>query len=117
MADSIFIIDPTTKVPTKVESVAFADIGIKERNDLEQWVLRHAEILGEPLLIVTSEYSRFDRSARRLDVLALDEDGVLVVIELKLDAAGTLADQQAIRYAAFCSTMTMGDVVELFAAY
>jgi hypothetical protein len=74
-------------------------------------------MLGEPLLIVTSEYARFDKSSRRLDVLALDKDGELVVVELKLDAAGSLADQQAIRYAAFCSTMTMEDVVRLYGEY
>jgi hypothetical protein len=39
------------------------------------------------------------------------------VIELKLDIARTLADQQAIRYAAFCSTMTMNQLIDEFARH
>ena len=41
----------------------------------------------------------------------------LTVIELKRDAAGTLADLQAIRYAAFCSTMTLERIIELRSEY
>jgi len=116
MGNSIYTVDPKTKQPLRVDSVSFASIGIKERADLEQWIINHPELLGEPLLIITSEFANFDRSSRRLDVLALDKKGVLVVVELKLDIAGSLADQQAIRYAAFCSTMTIRQVVEYYAA-
>jgi hypothetical protein len=117
MGDSIYLVDPATKQPVRVDSVSFASIGIRERSDLEQWVINHPELLGEPLLIITSEFASFDRSSKRLDVLALDKNGTLVVIEIKLDIAGSLADQQAIRYAAFCSTMTMANVVEYYARY
>lgn len=95
--------------------MSFSDIGIKERKDLQEWIIAHPELLGEDLLVITSEFDRFDKSNRRLDILALDTDGVLVVIELKLDASRSLADQQAIRYAAFCSTMIMENLVVLFA--
>jgi len=111
MADSIFLIDNETQDPIKVEPVSYADIGIKERGDLEQWVIDHPELLGEELLVITSEFDRFDKTHRRLDILALDSDGVLVVIELKLDVNRSLADQQAIRYAAFCSTIKTKDLV------
>lgn len=117
VSDRIYLIDPATRRPAAVEPVPFPRIGIKEREDLEQWVLNHPEILGEDLLIVTSEFSRFDKSDRRLDVLALDKNGSLVVVELKLNIARTLADQQAIRYAAFCSTMTMADVISCLAQH
>src|SRR5688572_4004413 len=112
MSDAIYLIDSTTKLPTRVDRVSLADIGIKERQDLEAWVLAHPQLLGERLLVISSEFYRFDKSSKRLDVLALDEDGTLVVVELKLDIAGSHADLQAIRYAAFCSTMTMSDAVE-----
>ena len=97
--------------------MSFSDIGIKERKDLQEWIIAHPELLGENLLIITSEFDRFDKSNRRLDILALDTEGVLVVIELKLDASRSLADQQAIRYAAFCSTMIMENLVELLAGF
>jgi hypothetical protein len=47
----------------------------------------------------------------------LDKSGCLVVIELKLDLSRTFADQQAIRYAAFCSTMTMDQVIAAMSAF
>jgi hypothetical protein len=121
MADLIFLIDQETKEPVKVKPVSFAEIGIKEREDLEQWVINHPELLGEDFLVITSEFDKFDKTHRRLDILALDSNlssdskGVLAVIELKLDASRSLADQQAIRYAAFCSTIKMEDIVALLA--
>ena len=111
MSELLFIVDPVSKQLSPVEPVSFADIGVKERQDLEAWVTSHPLVLGEELLVITSEFDRFDRSDRRLDVLALDKNGYLVVIELKLDLSHSFADQQAIRYAAFCSTMTMDQVV------
>lgn len=117
MSDIIFIVDPATKQPSKIEPVSFSDLGIKERQDLEQWVKNHPELLGEKLLVITSEFDKFNYSDRRLDILALDSDGFLVIAELKLDANRSLADQQAIRYAAFCSTMTMNDIVTTYADF
>jgi hypothetical protein len=116
MTDQIYLIDPKTKTPVSVSRVSFADIGVRERQDLESWIVNHPEILGEKLLVISVEFHGFGRSNKRLDVLALDEDGVLVVVELKLDVAGSHADLQAIRYAAFCSTMTMQSVVSEYAA-
>jgi hypothetical protein len=97
--------------PEKIQPVSFATIGINERNNLEAWVVGHPDLLEENLLIITTEFDRFESSNKRLDILALDSDGFLVIIELKLDISKTLADLQAIRYAAFCSTMTMTDVI------
>ena len=116
-ADRIFLVDPETKEPKGILPVSFSDINIKERADLEEWVVKHPELLGEDLLIITNEFSKFDGSNRRLDILALDTEGVVVVIELKLDATKSFADLQAIRYAAFCSTMTMDDVLALLAKF
>lgn len=74
-------------------------------------------MLGEDLLVITSEFDRFDHSNTRLDIMALDKQGTLTIVELKLDASRTLADLQAIRYAAFCSNMTMADVVQQLARW
>lgn len=112
MSDRIYVVDPIKGTPQPVEATGFAQLGVRERQDLEEWVGAHPAVLGESLLILTTEFDRFDKSDRRVDLLALDEDGMLVVVELKLDAAGSLADLQAIRYAAFCSTMTMKQAIE-----
>lgn len=117
MTDQIYIIDPTTKKPIEQQPVSLSEIGIRERLDLQPWIIDNPEMLGEPFLIITSEYDRFEKSNLRLDLLALDKYGVLSVIELKLDASRTLADLQAIRYAAFCSNMTIEDVVEEYCTF
>ena len=46
-------------------------------------------------------------------MLALDRQGKLVVVELKRSAVGSHADLQAIRYAAYCSTLRLQDVAEI----
>lgn len=117
MTDEIYLVDPATRSATLHGPARFADIGITERADLQEWILSHPEILGEPLLIITSEFAGFDRSNRRLDLLGLDPDGNLVIIELKLELQHTFADLQALRYAAFCATMTIDQVVDEFAKY
>jgi hypothetical protein len=118
MSEPIFIVDVGKKSPPQtLDPVSFAELGIRERDDLEEWVAAHPAVLGESLLILTTEFDRFDKSDRRIDLLALDQDGVLVVVELKLDASGSHADLQALRYAAFCSTMTMQDAQRLLAEW
>ncbi len=112
--DSIYIVDPSTKQTVEVKPTSFSSLAVKERADLQEWLIRNPSVLGEELLLVTSEFNKFDKTDKRLDLLLLDKNAIIVVAELKLDVSGTLADQQAIRYAAFCSTMTMEDVVDLF---
>jgi hypothetical protein len=117
MTQPIFLAADVKDQLQAVEATTFSKIGIRERDDLQRWVLRLPDLLQEPLLVVTSEFDRFDKSDRRLDILALDAAGRLVVVELKRELEGSFADQQAIRYAAFCSTMTMEEVVREMADY
>ena len=109
----LFLIDSPAKRATALSAGSFADIGVRERFDLQEWVIATPALLGEELLVVTSEYDRFDFTDERLDVLALDRRGKLVIVELKRTAANTTADLQAIRYAAFCSNFTLADIAEL----
>ncbi|MDQ2987153.1 MAG: hypothetical protein M3R13_10630 [Armatimonadota bacterium] len=111
MSDSIYVVNPETRQTTTVSATTFADLNVKERQDLQAWLINKPDVLGEELLFITSEFDQFDKSGRRLDMLLLDRLATLVVAELKLDAVGTLADQQVVRYGAFCSTMTMEEVV------
>ena len=117
MTQPIFLAADVKDQLQAVEATTFSKIGIRERDDLQRWVLRLPDLLQEPLLVVTSEFDRFDKSDRRLDILALDGSGRLVIVELKRELEGSFADQQAIRYAAFCSTMTMEEVVREMADY
>jgi len=66
---------------------------------------------------VSVEFDRFSNSSDRLDVLALDRSGNLVVIELKRDSAAGYAELQAIRYAAMVANMTWEQAKFAFQKY
>ena len=88
-----------------------------ERQHIEEWVHTHPEMLGEDLLVLSVEFDRFVNSNDRLDVLALDQSGNLVVIELKRDPLSGFADLQAIRYAAMISALKFSTVIPYFVTY
>lgn len=112
---SLVIIEPNSGQVETQQRESFASLGVKERQHIEQWLIDHPEILGERLLVIAKEFADFDQSNKRLDILALDENKNLVVLELKRDASGSLAELQAIRYAAMCSTMTFDKLASLYA--
>lgn len=81
-----------------VNSTTFTDLKWKEQN-LEDWIERKPEILGESLLI-TGRQVQVSGVENQLDLLALDRAGNIVVIEVKRDIADVPADFQALRYSA-----------------
>lgn len=99
------------------QKTSFKTHNILERKNIEKWIEDYPEILGEELLILTSEFDKFDKTSERLDLLALDRDGVLVIIELKRDDTGKSVELQAIKYAAYCSTLTLDQVTDLHYEY
>jgi hypothetical protein len=113
----LFSVDTQAKTATPIASPSFSALALKERFDLQEWVLSTPALLGEDLLVITTEFDRFDRTSERLDVLAVDRKGKLVLIELKRSAVGTAAELQALRYAAFCSTFSLEDISELHARF
>lgn len=105
------------KFEKTIEESKFSDFGIKEREHLEEWIYKHPEILGEDLLIVAKEYDGFDKTNNRLDLLAIDRMGKIVVIELKRDLADKFVDLQAIHYAAYCSTLNYNHIVKIMSDF
>ena len=101
--------------PGALQPTPFVDLNIKERQHLEEWIKQNPEILGEKFLLIAAEFDKFDKSDKRLDLLMLDKGGRLAIVELKRDAAGSQAELQALRYAAFCSTMTYEEVTKVYA--
>ena len=106
----IFSVDKEAKSLNHLPEKRFASLGVLERQDLGEWVIDESRILGEELLVVTSEFQGFEDTSDRLDVLALDTKGKLVVVELKRDKADKTTDLQAIKYASYCSTLTAEDI-------
>jgi len=101
--------------PEPVAPVSFSDVGALEVQHIERWVTAKPDLLGEQLLVITTQFSGFDKTRDRPDVLALDEAGKLVVIELKRES-DSRQDLQALRYAAYSATLGIDDLVELFIA-
>src|SRR5215217_9234722 len=98
----------TGSAATSVQPIALAEAGLRERSDLQEWVLAHPEIIGEGVLVVTFEFDRWQafggaRERDRLDVLGLGADGRLVVAELKRGMAPDTVEMQAVKYAAMAS--------------
>lgn len=107
-----------TKTLEKMRSTTFSSNGFQERFDIQEWIYNQPDILGEDLLIIGKEILPGDVLGRktqiRLDLLALDRDGNLVVVELKRDDSGADVYWQAIKYAAHCSTFSFDQIVDLF---
>lgn len=113
----LFTYNKSTKNISSYEETDFKTERILERQDIEKWVENCPDILGEELLILTTEYDKFDKTNERLDLLAIDKQGNLVVVELKRDDSGKNVELQAIKYAAYCSTLTFDDVVNEYYNY
>lgn len=113
----IFSISNSHDKANKIIGSSFVELNIWERRHIEEWVRENPEILGEELLVLSTEFDRFVNSNDRLDILALDKNGNLVVVELKRDSAAGYADLQALRYAAMVSSMTIDKIVPYYVTY
>lgn len=116
MTETALVVHLQTGAIQALEETSLQEFDLLERRDLQRWVTEHPELVGEDLLLVTSEFDQWElrdqRVSDRLDVLFLDSSGSLVVAELKRDRASDTVDLQALKYAAFCSTLTVDEVVE-----
>jgi len=101
----------------KLEETSFKLAGFKERQHLQEWIAKNPQSLGEELLIIQKEFSGFDDTKERLDLLAIDKKGNLVVIENKLDDTGRNVVWQSLKYASYCSSLTSQEIEEVFDDY
>ena len=100
-----------------MQEIEFAELGFQERRDIQEWVAKNPGILGDELLIIGKEFSGFDRTNERLDLLAVDADGRLVVIELKRDDTGADAHWQAIKYASYLRRVDTEWIIGMLASH
>jgi hypothetical protein len=98
-------------------SASFVELGIKERVDLQRVLKANVSVVAPDCLVLGEEFSQWEDSKRRIDLLALDRQANLVVIELKRDEEGGHMELQGLRYAAMVSTMTFQDAVETHAQF
>ena len=113
----MFIIDKEGNKAISLERITFHDLNFEERPHLQEWIAKNTEILGEPLLIIQKEFSDWSDTNERLDLLALDERGNLVIIENKLDDSGRDVVWQALKYVSYCATLTKAEICEMYQKY
>jgi len=111
----MYKVDIENKKLVKIPVTSFNALNLKERFDIQEWINGTPEILGEDLLVIAKELIL--PSGRRLDLLAVDKEGALVVIELKRDDSGTDVEWQAIKYASYCSSFSQDEIYKYFAEY
>lgn len=113
----MYLVDNETKRVTEIKNTSFKNCGLKERKDLQEWIANNPNILGEELLIIQKEFDGFNDTNERLDLLAIDKFGNLVIIENKLDDSGKNVVWQAMKYAGYCSSLTKNEIKEIFGQY
>lgn len=112
------------KQPAKIESITFAELGMKE-SDIEEILRQNVDMLcdDEESMLIVGQQIKNEMNGRS-DLTAIDNNGDLVLIEIKRDKADILGRKeafefQAIRYAASCATIKSDDelIQDVFAPY
>ncbi len=113
----MYLINKAGNHISKIPQKTFSDLGFKEKEHLQEWLADNPEALGEELLIIQKEFSGFSDTKERLDLLALDKQGNLVVIENKLDDTGKDVTWQVLKYASYCSTLSKKEIKDIYQDY
>lgn len=113
----MYIINKETNRIEKIESTTFKQLGFKEREHLQEWIANNPTCLNEDLLIIQKEFDGFNDTSERLDLLALDKQGNLVIIENKLDDTGRDVTWQVLKYSSYCSTLNATQIIAIFNQY
>ncbi len=100
-------IDRNSKKFTRLTQKRLSEVGLLERGDIQQMILASPESffseMGEELLLIGEEVRPAEFVADRIDLLAIDNSGAVVVIELKR-GKHKLHLLQSLTYAAMIST-------------
>lgn len=117
----MYKIDPAQNRIAPLEAKRFGELGFTERKHLQEWLENCpqalAQVDGDELLIIQKEFDGFDDTRERLDLLAIDKDGNLVIIENKLDDTGRDVVWQALKYAGYCANLSKSQVVDIYQRY
>jgi len=113
----MYLIDKEKNRIERLENRSFVDLGFKERENLQEWIANDPQVFGEELLIIQKEFAGFSDTNERLDLLALDKQGDLVIIENKLDDTGRDVTWQSLKYASYCSGLSKENIRKIYQEY
>jgi hypothetical protein len=113
----MFLINKEKNSIEELSAKSFQELGFKERENLQEWLANNPASLGEDLLIIQKEFDGFNDTRERLDLLALDKQGNLVIIENKLDDTGRDVTWQVLKYASYCSSLSKSQIIDIYQDY
>lgn len=113
----MYLINKESNTISQIQEKTFKDLGFSERKHLQEWIANNPSCLGEKLLIIQKEFDGFNDTSERLDLLALDKFGNIVVIENKLDDSGRDVTWQVIKYASYCSSLNKEQICNIYQSY
>ncbi|MFC6015215.1 endonuclease NucS domain-containing protein [Plantactinospora solaniradicis] len=118
--ETLLTVDGALAVPA--EPISMEEAKFWETKHLQQWMVEHPKAIAEGARVVAVEFNKWTTSAGksiadRLDILAIDQTGRLIVVELKRDKAAGAVTMQAINYAAMVRRMSLDDLAEIYAAH
>lgn len=91
-----------------------------EASHLEEWIIKHPELIDPTMMIVTTQFNNWASEAgaslERLDILGLSASGELVVVELKRGKDKTV-HLQALTYAALVASFTLDVLAQAHATW
>jgi hypothetical protein len=109
-------IDRENQSLAPLEQPTLSEASVRERYDLQEFICNSPDVffaeMGQELFLIGSELQPSDTVQDRIDILAIDKDGTVVVIELKR-GNHKLQLLQAISYAAMVADWTAGKFLEL----
>lgn len=118
---NLLLVDGAAAKPAERTSLTAENL--EERRHLQEWIVASPEVLGDDVRVVCIEYDRWEadidgKPARhRLDILAIDGVGRLIVAELKRGDAGHSIHLQAVTYAAMVSRFDMETLAQAHATF
>ena len=114
----MFRLDKSKNELISMTEKTFAELKLKEAEHIEEWIMNNVRILenkNEEFMVIARQHKL--QSGLETDILALSNDGTLVIIELKRDSSTKHLDWQAIKYAAQCSVIKPEEVIEIYARH
>src|SRR5205085_12069632 len=88
LESSMPIYEVTQKQFRRIEEGEFSAAGFKERSDIQRLLRTQIDVIADDLYVLAEEFSDWEDSKRRIDLLAIDANANLVVVELKRTSDG-----------------------------
>lgn len=102
----------------ELEETTFPSESLSETVHIEEWVRKNPKLLcdrDEQIKVISKQ--QIYETRKRSDLVALDNLGQIVIIELKRDIAEPMSEFQAIRYASSYLDLAYDEICSIYAKY